>query len=158
MVFIVMANFTPFKSRRGQATVEFALVVPVLIVILLGIAEMGWLARNTVTLSNAAREGSRAAALGKKTADIRTRVKNYAQGAGLTIADNEITMEYSDDNGTTWTHTPTWPTDGTTYNGVGSGKLIRITVTDSHQQLTNFFPFLSGRTLTQKSIMRRETT
>jgi Flp pilus assembly protein TadG len=120
---------------------------------MLGIAEIGWMVRSTVIIGNAAREGSRAAALGKVTSDIDARINNYTSGLTVTI-----TKQYSTDNGTTWTHTPEWPTDSGSYNGVASGALIRISVSTTHQQLTNFFPYLTGRTLSQKSIMRREPT
>jgi Flp pilus assembly protein TadG len=151
MIIIVIKSIFPNRSHlRGQAVVEFALVVPLLILMMLGIIEMGWVVRNSVTISNAAREGSRAAALGKKTTDISTRITNYA--SDLTTS---VTMQYSTDNGANWQN---WPADGATYNGVTSGNLIQITVTTTHQQLTHFIPYLSGVTLKQQSIMRREST
>ena len=49
--------------RRGQALVEFALVFPVLVLILLGIFEVGRAVFAYNTLGNAAREGARVAAV-----------------------------------------------------------------------------------------------
>ena len=51
------------KRERGQALVEFALVLPVLLVLLCGIIDFGWLYYNQITLNNAAREGARYAAV-----------------------------------------------------------------------------------------------
>ena len=48
---------------RGQALVEFALVFPVLILILLGIFEVGRAVFAYNTIGNAAREGARVAAV-----------------------------------------------------------------------------------------------
>ena len=42
--------------------VEFALIVPVLLALLLGIMEFGWLAKNRLQLANAVRPASRRAA------------------------------------------------------------------------------------------------
>jgi TadE-like protein len=47
------------SRRRGQALVEFALVVPVLFLLFLGIVETGRLVFYLHTLNNAAREGAR---------------------------------------------------------------------------------------------------
>lgn len=51
------------KSERGQAMVEFALVLPLLLILLCGIIDFGWLYYNQITLNNAAREGARYAVI-----------------------------------------------------------------------------------------------
>jgi Flp pilus assembly protein TadG len=51
------------KSERGQSMVEFALVLPILLLLLCGIIDFGWLYYNQVMLSNAAREGARYAVI-----------------------------------------------------------------------------------------------
>ena len=53
----------PPASDRGQSTVEFALVLPLLVVTLVGLVHMGVLARDQVLVAHAAREGVRAAAV-----------------------------------------------------------------------------------------------
>ncbi len=52
-----------FRSERGQAMVEFALVLPFLLALLCGIIDFGWLYYNQITLNNAAREGARYAVI-----------------------------------------------------------------------------------------------
>lgn len=47
------------RRSRGQAMVEFALVAPLLFVVLLGIFEAGRFVLNLETLNNATREGAR---------------------------------------------------------------------------------------------------
>ena len=53
------------KRRRehGQALVEFALVLPILLMLLCGIIDFGWVYYNQMALSNAAREGARYAVI-----------------------------------------------------------------------------------------------
>ena len=51
------------KREEGQAMVEFALVLPVLLILLCGIIDFGWLYYNQITLNNAAREGARYAVI-----------------------------------------------------------------------------------------------
>lgn len=47
------------KNEKGQALVEFALVLPFLLVILFGIIDFGWIYYNQLAISNSAREGAR---------------------------------------------------------------------------------------------------
>lgn len=51
------------KSQAGQAMVEMALVLPILLILVGGILDFGWLFYNKVALNNAAREGARYAAI-----------------------------------------------------------------------------------------------
>lgn len=45
----------------GQGLIEFAIVVPILLIFLLGILEFGWLLNAQITMTSAAREGARTA-------------------------------------------------------------------------------------------------
>ena len=49
-------------SQRGSSMVEFAFVVPLLLVLMFGIVEVAVVARSEIQLLHAAREGARAAA------------------------------------------------------------------------------------------------
>jgi Flp pilus assembly protein TadG len=49
----------PWRSERGAAAVEFALVVPVLLLLLLGIIEFGRAYNTQISLTHAARETAR---------------------------------------------------------------------------------------------------
>ena len=66
-------------KRKGQAIVEFAVVLPVLILIVLGIAVLGKMFFDYLTVQNAAREGARAAAVGKTDAEIVQIVRDRAK-------------------------------------------------------------------------------
>lgn len=59
-------------SDRGAVAVEFALVLPVLVVLVFGIIDFGRLYNAQVTLTQAAREGSRLAALNLPNVAQRT--------------------------------------------------------------------------------------
>lgn len=55
------------QREEGQAMVEFALILPIFLLILCGIIDFGWLFYNQLTLNNACREGARYAVV--NTAD-----------------------------------------------------------------------------------------
>jgi hypothetical protein len=47
------------KNSRGQGLVEFALILPLLLVVLFGVFDLGRIYFSTITLTSAAREGAR---------------------------------------------------------------------------------------------------
>jgi Flp pilus assembly protein TadG len=57
------------RSERGQSMTEFAMVLPILVVLLFGIIQFGILFNNYVTLTDASRAGARAAAVSRQAAD-----------------------------------------------------------------------------------------
>ncbi len=48
------------KSEEGQALLEFAIVLPLILMILCGILDFGWLFYNQLNVDNASREAARA--------------------------------------------------------------------------------------------------
>ena len=51
------------KSEKGQAMVEFALLLPILLLIFSGIINFGWVFGNQLLANNAAREAARYTAI-----------------------------------------------------------------------------------------------
>ena len=66
------------RDEKGQSLVEFALVVPILLLLVLGIMEFGRAYSANLTLQNATREGARLAVTGATDAQITQRVKDSA--------------------------------------------------------------------------------
>ena len=75
------------RSERGAAAVEFALVVPILIVLVFGIAEFGRAFFIQSTISGAAREGVRRIALADSSDPTGTAAATAALG-GITATLN----------------------------------------------------------------------
>ncbi len=63
---------------RGQATVEFALVLPLVLGLLLFVVQLGLVVRDQIMVVNAAREGARQAAVEPSSAAVTAA----AQGSG----------------------------------------------------------------------------
>ncbi|NEK60450.1 pilus assembly protein [Geodermatophilus sabuli] len=82
----------PRDDQRGAAAVEFAMIVPLLIVLVLGIAEFGHAFQVQGTLSAAAREGARAMALQNDPAAARTAVRNAAPTLDPAITNGQIAI------------------------------------------------------------------
>lgn len=147
--------------RSGQAMVEMALCLVILIPIVIGIIEFGWLLKNINQLNNAAREGARAAAVGRTTTDIKLRVGNMSKP--LVIVDSlgnvttgTITLTYSDDNGTTYSKTLSDTTTVPPTNNALGSNLIKVQVDAVNPSLTSFFPYLTNKPIQGFAVMRRE--
>ncbi len=82
----------PRHTDRGSATVELALVLPLLLLLLFGVIDFGRMLHTQITLTEAAREGARAAALGF---DPGARVARAA--GGVTLASASVTACPDDD-------------------------------------------------------------
>jgi Flp pilus assembly protein TadG len=72
------------RSERGAELIEFAIVVPLLILLLAGIFDFGMMFRTFEAVTNAAREGARVGVLpGYADADVQARVDAYMAVSGL---------------------------------------------------------------------------
>ena len=140
--------------RRGQALVELAMCVLLLLTLSIGIMEVGWLVKNSNTIVNASREGARYDSVGQGAARVRARVKSSS--VPMTPTDADITLEYR--SGTNWL---AWPTDSGTgasaTNNVPLGSQVRVTVVAASRSLTGFIPAFQNRRIYQFTVMRRQS-
>jgi Flp pilus assembly protein TadG len=122
------------SGERGASAVEFALIAPLLLLLVVGIAEFGRAFQVQGTLSAAAREGVRTMALVNDPAAARTAVRAAAASLSPTPTDAQISI------------TPaSCPVDG-------SSATVRVTIHYPMPYLTGFFG--SGLSLTGEGVMR----
>ena len=75
------------RTDRGASAVEFALVVPVLILILIGIVNFGFVLAQQISLNSAARQAARYAVVdGRTCAQIKSEGRSAGQTLGMTIS------------------------------------------------------------------------
>lgn len=81
------------RQSRGQALVEFALVIPIFFTAIVGIAEGGYYVMASTLVNHAAQEGARLAILEStaNTVAVRNRVSHEA-APGTTLAASDITI------------------------------------------------------------------
>jgi Flp pilus assembly protein TadG len=130
------------RSETGAELVEFALVFPLLLLVVLGIIDFGFLFQKYEVVTNAAREGARIATLPNYG-------PGYVQGRVFDYLDNASLM----DPGRTATVAPTLVSGACGY---------QVTVTYPHVYsfvggiMSYFGGTLSSKTLTVRSTMRAE--
>ena len=95
-----MASLIGRRSERGAALVEFALVLPLLLVVIAGIVDFAFLFQRYEVITNAAREGARMASLSSpgtyNDAAVRSHVRSYVM-AGLDMSDLSQVMPTTPD-------------------------------------------------------------
>lgn len=116
------------RSERGAAAVEFALVVPILLVLLLGIIEFGRAYNVQISLTHAARETARTMAIDNVWGDAVSRGRTAAPSVALATGD--------------FVSAPA---------ACIPGRQISVTVTHELETLTGI---TDGLTLTGKAAMR----
>jgi Flp pilus assembly protein TadG len=87
-------------KERGAAAIEFALVLPILVLLIVGIFEFGRLFNVQLTLSNAAREGARVMAINDDPSEARSAAIAAAPVLNPAITDGQIDVspDSCDDN------------------------------------------------------------
>src|ERR1700683_1576373 len=89
------------KDRRGVATVELVVVLPVLVTIFLGMCEVGRALNATITLQNAASVGGRLASVGQSTnSQVQQAVLNYLTAANILTTNAVVTVNDLTQSGT----------------------------------------------------------
>jgi Flp pilus assembly protein TadG len=103
----------------GQALVEFALVVPIFLLLVAAMVDFGLGLNASITVSNAAREGGRLGVITPDSTKIVTRVNNVASSLPGAVT---ITTSCTKPGGTTCT------LDGSKTTGAISGDTLIVTV------------------------------
>jgi Flp pilus assembly protein TadG len=129
----------PRPARRAAAAVEFAVVVPVLVLLIFGMIEFARLMMVEQILTNGARVGARKASLpGTTSSDVTTAVNTYMTNSGLSG------------------HTTTVSPDPSTAN---PNDAITVTVSIPFNNVS-WLPvpmFLGGKTLSGSVVMAKES-
>src|SRR5262245_13208010 len=144
--------------RRGAAVIEFAVVAPVLFVLIFGIIEFGRMLMVAQMATNGSREGARYAALSGYTADeVDTYTRQYLQSAGVSSDGvKSVTIQYYDPGDKKGAGG--WVTTSKLYD-VTSGTPVKLTVDIDYDKVT-WLPggilVSRGTTLRGTTVMRKE--
>ena len=139
------------RNQKGVAMVEFAIVLPILIVLLFGIIEFGFYIYNQQMLTNAAREGARVGIVASiprvPPATIESVVQNYFDDYAITFgAQNNVILDPN-------------PPDGYSPNAAFGDPPLEVTVSYQYSFLIvpNFIPGINNlQDMTATAAMRYE--
>lgn len=114
------------RNESGQSMVEFALILPVLLFIVIGIIEFGFMFSGYLALTNASREAVRYISLGGDNASAIQRAKDVS----MNLDPNQMTILID-------------PSGGIRERG----DSVKVTIQYDYKFLTPFFGVLFGNTL-----------
>ena len=144
----------PARTADGAVAVEFALVMPILFLIVFGIIEFGYMLNRDMIVGNASRDGARVASLNGTYSEIRSTITTQlsANGIPTTSPSTTITIDCKKAD-----NTPCYATS-TTYDSLAQpGATAIVTVRYVHSWITPGLSFLGNSiTLEQVTHMRVE--
>ena len=118
------------REERGAAALEFALIVPILIALVFGIADFGWAINRDTMVNNAAREGAREGSLNPDATAIANTVRqslSQVEAIGTTPSKITVTVACRKPDTTACTN---FATDAV------SGGTVIVTVALNHSWIT----------------------
>ncbi len=80
------------KIGQGQSLVEFALVLPVLLIIIVGVFDLGRVFFALITINNAARAGARSYTLNIDVSKAQQAAVSEATNSGIAITTGNVTI------------------------------------------------------------------
>lgn len=141
----------PRTSESGASAVEFALVMPILFLLIFGIIDYGFLFFDSIGVRQGAREGARQAVVQKTSGGCTSSPYTYTsmkcavtKSTDLTLAQNvAVKITPVDSSGAEVT---TW----------AQGTQLKVCVQAKEQSLTGFVPFPAGGIIKSKTLMSIE--
>ena len=156
------------KGNRGAAIVELALILPLLLALVFGAIEFGWMLRTYQAVGQLAREGARSACLNTSPGDVIDRMDTLATTTYDLDTDN-ITSRlieyrtYEQQVDGTWTMTQDWTELTTQALAVADAShysQIKVSLSYDYPLITGaLFSWLSGGStvpMNQRVVMRKE--
>jgi len=92
MSFFLIRFRSILNREKGASAVEFALVLPALILLVFGIIQFGILFHDYISITHAAREGVRWAALHEPEINVKQKTIDAAPSLNPSIAASDITV------------------------------------------------------------------
>ncbi len=83
------------EGEKGQSLAEFALLVPIFLILVFAIVDFGMGFHAWITVTNSAREGARLAAVGGDSASVEQRVRDTAD----TLDQSKLTVTVTNAQG-----------------------------------------------------------
>lgn len=141
-------------SERGATLVEFAVVVPLLFLLIFGIVEMSRLIAEFTSIRTAAREGARFATTTEIDAGVPhfrdcSAIIDAARAKSILGDTTQVSVTWSSPDGYTHTCDQDNVTNDPGQNDVIPGTTVEVTVTSSFDALVpTIEPFIGGIDLT----------
>lgn len=117
------------RGERGAAAVEFALILPIFLMLLFGIIDFGYMINRGSMINNAARDAVREASLGGDEVQVRGVATSALDGVPGAV----VSVSCAKDDGAPCT-----------FASKATGDRAQVTITYQHDMLTPIGIFVPG--------------
>ncbi|ERI91501.1 TadE-like protein [Clostridiales bacterium oral taxon 876 str. F0540] len=83
------------RNNKGQALVEFAIILPILLLLIMGIVQFGMMINSYLSIQYASREGARAGIVGSTDAEIKNLIIANSQSLDASKITVTITPDFA---------------------------------------------------------------
>jgi Flp pilus assembly protein TadG len=80
------------RSQRGQSLTEFALALPILVLLLFAVIQFGIVFNNYVTLTDATRAGARKGTVGRQVTNPQSSVINAVRSSATDLKQSDLSI------------------------------------------------------------------
>jgi Flp pilus assembly protein TadG len=139
------------RTQDGAVAVEFALIVPLMLMLVFGVIDFGWMLNRDMLIDNVSRDGARVASLGGKFSQVCTSIRTELSNSGIvvpascntTASPTSIKVDCRKADNTACSAT------ATSYDTLAvSGSTAVVTITYQYAWVTPMLSTMMGRTKT----------
>lgn len=132
------------RQEDGQALVEFAIVVPLLLMLVTGIIQFGLVFNKYITLTDAARNGAQTLAIGRGLSNPcdPAVLQTINSGSATQVTSTQVTPSFSSGSDKCGTGTYLYNTSGNTSGAEIAGDQATVTVTQTFNLGVFGVPFI----------------
>ncbi|MGA8994450.1 MAG: TadE/TadG family type IV pilus assembly protein [Nocardioidaceae bacterium] len=146
------------RGDRGAVSVEFALVLPILIMLVFGIIDFGFMVNRNTMINNVSRDAVRVGSLNGRYADVSSTVTSALTAYGIPAAAAAVTICAKPDDGTACSVAQTPAAYDAAVAVTGGAKVVTVKIDYTHRWITPTMSTLLGSTiaLSKQTTMRVE--
>lgn len=119
------------RAERGSVAVEFGLIAPLLIMLVLGLMDFGWAFSRDMVVQNVARDAARTASLEGSYAQVKSTIDTELASYGIPSSRVTYTITCSNVSGSNCAN------NASSYDAnVTSGSSVKVSITYTHPFMT----------------------
>jgi Flp pilus assembly protein TadG len=118
-------------GERGAVAVEFGLIAPLLILLVFGIIDFGWMYNRNTVVDNVARDAVRTASLSGSYADVESTITSELASYGIPAAKVDYSITCTNANGSNCANNAA-SVDG----NATSGSSVQVSIEYTHDLMT----------------------
>lgn len=119
------------RRDSGAVAVEFGLIAPMLLLLVFGLIDFGWMFNRDMMVNNIARDGARVASLSGSYSQVESSIRSSLSSYGMPLAQTRYSITCANPGGAVCSNNA-----GSYDSNVDSGATVVVTVEYTHNLMT----------------------